>query len=182
MAVSAAFPAVSENSQKWNLGWTYRRIIEELADAFLPDEGRTDSNKQHVVRFVDGYMPHLPVLFRKTFPLGLLLLQWGSIVTLTAVRPFTLMGKRVRQRYLHKWAKSRFPLFRALLQGVRGLVMSAYYSLPSVHKEIDYTPQKHVDECIRRRAELLETVGEVDDHTASMMLKNIGRGPADADY
>lgn len=182
MAVSAAFPAVSEGPQQWNLRRTSRRIIEELADAFLPDEGRTESNKQYVVRFVDGYMPHLPVLFRRAFPLGLLLLQWGTIITLTAVRPFTLMSKRVRQRYLHKWSKSRVPLFRALLQGVRGLVMSGYYSLPSVHKEVGYAPKTYIDNCKRRRAELVETVGQIDDHTASMMLKENGRGPAHADY
>lgn len=179
MSTSAMYPAVTEvgHYETWNLGRTYRKIIEELADAILPEEGNNERVKQHVVRFIDNYIPYLPVLFRKTFPLGLLLLQWGTVLTVTVFRPFTLAGTVVRRRYLHRWETSRFPLFRGLIQGVRGLILAAYYEIPAVGAQVGYRPIEHLADCKQRRDELLAKHGDVDDHTASMIFEEIGNPP-----
>ena len=179
MSTSATYPAVTEFGHQgdWNLGYTSRRIIEELADAILPEEGKTEHVKQHVVRFIDSYVPYLPVLFRKSFPLGLLLLQWGTVLTVTAIRPFTLAGTAVRRSYLERWERSRFPLFRGLLQGVRGLILAAYYAIPAVGAQVGYRPIEHLEDCKQRRDELLAKHGEARSHTSSMIFEEIGNPP-----
>jgi hypothetical protein len=67
------------------------------------------------------------------------------------------------------------PLFRGLLAGLRGLVLAAYYAIPRVYREIGYHPEAHVRACKRRRAALLARMGDVDQHTTSMIFEDIGR-------
>ena len=53
-----------------------RRIVRALAEVVLPDGA--DAPKvpsDRVVDFVDGFVPHLPRLLRRLFPLGLLMLE-----------------------------------------------------------------------------------------------------------
>lgn len=162
--------------QRWNLGRTSRAIIASLASTVLPREGRDRATINYVVRFVDDFVPFMPALMRLGFPLGLLLLQWGTFVTMVAAKPFTLVSERVRERYLHRWAESPFALFRALAQGVRGLILSAYYEQPKVYEALGYDPKAYLEECRTRRAALVAAEGEADHHTRSMLFEDIGRG------
>ena len=141
----------------------------------LPEEGRTASVISHVVRHVDSFVTYMPYQMRTLFPLGLLLMQWGTIATLTALKPFTLMRGGRRDAYLSAWASSPFALFRALAGGLRGLILSGYYSMPSVYGAIGYTPDEHLARCMRKREELLALHGDGDHHTRSMLFEDIGR-------
>lgn len=163
----------SMEHEDYHLGRTSRRIIAEMAEIVLPEEGRTEEIMRCVVRYVDDFVPHLPRLMRMTFPLGLLLIQWGTLLTLTALKPFTLLGAKARDRYLKQWGDSRFPLLRALLQGVRGLILSGYYAMPAVYHKIGYTPDQHVAECKARRRALMEADDGTDRHTRSMLFEEI---------
>ena len=162
----------------WNLGKTSRAIVASLAGTVLPAEGRDKATIRYVVRFVDDFVPFMPALMRRGFPLGLLLLQWGTLATMLALKPFTLLSARAKERYLERWAKSPIALFRALAQGVRGLILSAYYEQPEVHRALGYTPTEFLEECRARRAELIAREGEDDRHTPSMCFEDIGRAPA----
>lgn len=157
----------------YHLGRTSRRIIGEVAEIVLPEEGRTEETVERVVNYVDRFIPYLPRPMGMLFPLGLLLIQWGTFVTLTAAKPFSLLGAKARDRYLHHWGDSRFPLFRALLQGVRGLILSGYYATPSVYRAIGYTPDKHVARCKAKRIELMAADNGADYHTRSMLFEDI---------
>lgn len=163
-------------TDSWNLGRTSRAIIASLAKTVLPTEGRDRATIDYVVRFVDDFVPFMPALMRVGFPWGLLLLQWGTFVTMVAAKPFTLVSARVRESYLHRWAKSPFALFRALAQGVRGLILSAYYEQPKVYEALGYDPKAYLEECRARRAVLVAAEGEGDHHTRSMLFEDIGRG------
>lgn len=171
----AALALDTHRERDWFLGRTSRRIVAELAETVLPEEGRTRAIIAYIVEYVDSFVPHMPRLFRSLFPLGLLLIQWGSVATLMALKPFTLLGSKVRERYLHRWAESPFAMFRALAQGIRGLILSGYYSLPSVYREIGYEPDAYLKTCRERRAALVAEHGEGDSHTRSMLFEDIGR-------
>jgi hypothetical protein len=157
----------------YHLGKTSRRIVAEVAEIVLPEEGRTEEIMLRVIRYVDDFVPHLPKMMRTFFPLGLLLIQWGTLLTLSALKPFTLLGSKARDKYLKQWGESPFPLFRALWQGVRGLILSGYYSMPAVYRKIGYTPDEHVARCKAKRAELIEADGGADHHTRSMIFEDI---------
>lgn len=168
-------PFQEEDSHRWNLGRTSRAIVASLAGTVLPKEGRDRETINYVVRFVDDFIPFMPALMRLGFPLGLRLMQWGTLVSLVALKPFTLLSDRVRERYLHRWAESPFALFRALAQGVRGLILSAYYEQPKVHQALGYNPAAFLVECRAKREALVAAEGEGDYHTRSMLFEDIGR-------
>ncbi len=160
---------------RWHLGHTSRRIIEEIAEVVLPADGRSRRVIEHCVRYVDGYVPHLPALARTFFPLGLRLIQWGTILTFSAFKPFTLIARAARRnKYLETWSTSRFALFRALMMGVRGLILSGYYAMPVVYRKIGYTPDEHLATCRKQRAALIAATGDRDHHTRAMLFSEIG--------
>lgn len=168
-------PFQDESSRRWNLGKTSRAIVASLAGTVLPKEGRDRETIRYVVRFVDDFIPFMPTLMRLGFPLGLLLMQWGTVVSLIALKPFTLLSDRLRERYLHRWSESPFALFRALAQGIRGLILSAYYEQPKVQLAMGYTPADFLVECRARREALIVAEGDADYHTRSMLFEDIGR-------
>lgn len=171
--------APASQKQRWNLGKTSRAIVASLAGAVLPKEGQDKETIDHVVKHVDGFVPFMPTLMRIGFPIGLLLIQWGTLVTLFALKPFTLLGDRVSQRYLRRWAESPFALFRALAQGVRGLILSAYYAQPDVYRTLGYKPEEYIEQCKAQRALLMKEHGDEDLHTSSMRFEDIQTSGAD---
>ncbi|MBT3218865.1 MAG: hypothetical protein HN348_07215 [Proteobacteria bacterium] len=163
-----------EEQTSWSLGRVSRRIVSDLADTLLPEAGRTELVRNDIVRYVDGWVPHMPMLFRKMFPLGLMLLQWGTVLFFFALKPFTLVRHPRRLRYIRFWETLPIPLFRALLGGIRGLIMSGYYARPDIHEQLGYNPDKHIEECRRQRLQLLALHGVQDNHSRSMIFENIG--------
>ena len=167
--------AGSPNDQtSWSLGRVSRRIVADLADTLLPEAGRNDNVRDDVVRYVDGWVPYMPLFLRKMFPLGLLLLQWGTVLFFFALKPFTLVRHHRRMSYIRFWEKLPIPLFRALVGGIRGLIMSGYYARPDIHEKLGYAPDKHIEECRRLRLQLLAEHGDQEAHTRSMIFENIG--------
>jgi hypothetical protein len=95
-----------------------------------------------------------PVVAR-TLALGLALLDWLPLLTLTSgLRLHRLDGARAR-KLLGKWARSPFRLLRLLIVGLRGLVLCVYFDQSEVHAAMRYAPVPFLKSRLAKRALLL---------------------------
>ena len=138
----AAFPSPVPRS----LGRWSRRILEALAEVVTPSlEGAPTVEKSEIVDFIDGWVPHMPKLFRLLFPVGLLLLELGAFLLGPSLVPFTLMSQARRRRYVRQWVEARWALQRDLIKAVKGLCLLCFYSNHRVAAHIGYTVDEHVE-------------------------------------
>lgn len=127
------------------LGPWSRRIVAALAEVVLPVGADAPTlPTEEVVRFVDGYVPHMPRLLRLLFPVGLLLLELGALVLAPSPVPFSAMSLARRRRYVDAWVHARWRLRRDLIKAVKGLCLLAYYSDPRVAARLGYAVEEHV--------------------------------------
>ncbi|MFN8543683.1 MAG: hypothetical protein U0807_05695 [Candidatus Binatia bacterium] len=108
-----------------------------------------------VLRDVDRFFPYLPAPLRRSFPLGLLLIELGAPALGGGWRRFTRMPPADAQRYLEHLHTLGGP-FAALVLGLRTLVFLAFYQHPTVlaHLEVDWAGRATA--LTRRRAQLLD--------------------------
>ena len=136
--------ATADGRRAWLGPWS-RRVVAALAEVVLPvgTDAPTVPTAE-VVRFVDGYVPHMPRLLRLLFPVGLMLLELGAFVLGPSPVPFSAMSLARRRRYVDGWVHARWRLRRDLIKAVKGLCLLAYYSDPRVGARLGYTVEEHV--------------------------------------
>jgi hypothetical protein len=127
--------------RRHNLGRGSRRTLRALGEVVLPSDAKIDLDV--AVDFTDDWVRYMPRLFRLLFPLGLLLLELGAFLMPSLV-PFSRMSLPRRRRYVDAWARSRSPLLRDLIKGVKGLFLFQYYSQPDVAAQLGYHVDEHV--------------------------------------
>jgi len=137
-------------SRRRNLSRWSRRILRRYAEAVLPDgEGAPVVDPAGVVDFIDGYVAHMPRLYRLLFPIGLLYFE------LTALWPFSLRTLAARRRRVDRWSHSRIRIRRELMKALRGLCLLHYYSQPAVTAALGYAIDAHVTDAVALRRRLL---------------------------
>lgn len=152
-AVETASPALTRPV----LGAWSRRIVRALAEVVLPmNEDAPPVPLDEVVRFVDSFVPKMPTLLRRLFPVGLLLLELGAFVLGPSLLPFSAMSLARRRRYVDGWVRARWRLQRDLIKAVKGLCLLCYYSDTRVARSLGYEVEAHVTlvaaERLRRHA------------------------------
>jgi hypothetical protein len=129
-------------ARRHNLGRWSRRTLRALGEVVLPSDPKMDLDA--AVAFADDWVRYMPRLFRLLFPVGLLLLELGALLMVPSLVPFSSMSLPRRRRYVAAWAHSRWPLFRDLIKGVKGLFLFQYYSQPQVAAQLGYHVDEHV--------------------------------------
>jgi hypothetical protein len=59
-------------------------------------------------------------------------------------------------RFLSSLGTSKVQLFRTLLIGMRGAILSAYFDQDEVHRALNYSPRPFITERVELRTKLLE--------------------------
>ena len=110
------------------------------SDDFHPDLA------DYTVEYIDRYVGYFPPHLKMGFPLGLLLLEYGSFLFAGKLKRFSMLAPEEREKYVKGWIDSRWQLRRELIRGVKALVMVAYYSHPEVMEHIGYDIEEHIAE------------------------------------
>ena len=132
-----------------------RRILVAAIAAIRPrGHGFDQPIDDDVLARVEAFFPHLPPPLRLSFPLGLLLLEFGPPLLGGGLTRFTRMPRQDAQRYLDR-LHAAGGLRAALVLGVRTLVMLAFYQHPAVLERLEVDWAGRADALVRRRAELL---------------------------
>lgn len=130
-----------------------RRTLAALTLTVCPPAPVVPDLTGRVAAFAVSYLPYLPPLTRRLFPVGLWLFEWSTILFGFALRPFSRLGAEARARYFASWQRSRFPLKRQLAKGMKAVVLFAYFDLPEVKSHLGYEPNAFVEALVSARAQ-----------------------------
>jgi len=127
-------------------GWA-RKTLRSLIEVIMPrsDEFHPDLT-DHILEYVDNYVGYFPPHLKIGFPLGLLLLEYGTLLFMGKLTGFSSLSLEEREDYVKGWINSRWQLRRELIRGVKALVMLGYYSHPEVMEHIGYDIEEHIAE------------------------------------
>jgi len=133
------------------------RILRAVIAAMRPrGHGFDQPIDEDVLHEIDRTLPCLPPLTRLGLRLGLPLLEWTA--PLLAGRParFTRLGREEATRCLERCLSGRIPGLHVLVQGLRALVLLAFYQHPSVLEAMGVEWDRRRAETARLRAETLD--------------------------
>lgn len=132
-------------------GWA-RKTLGSLIEVIMPrsDEFHPDL-KDYILNYVDAYVGYFPKHLKLAFPMGLLLLERGTLLFMGRLTGFSKLDLAERDRYVRGWINSRWQMRRELIRGVKGLVMVAFYSHPVVMEHIGYDIKGHIAQAIARK-------------------------------
>ena len=137
------------------LSATGTRTLRAVIAALRPrGHGFDQPIDDQVLRDVVDFFPHLPGPLRLSFPLGLLLVEFGPPLFARKWTRFSAMPVPEAQAYIEPWAVAG-GLRTALYMGLRALVFMAFYQHPDVLASLGVDWQGRADQLVRRRAELL---------------------------
>ncbi len=100
------------------------------------------------------FVPHMAAPVRLSFPLGLLLVEFGAPFFGFGMTRFRSMNRARAISYLERIGRGAEP-FRMLFDGLRVLVLVAFYQQPEILAAlgVDWAPR--AEELIARRAKLM---------------------------
>ncbi len=136
-----------------HLGRGSRRILLSLAETVVPKEPEVANCHERLLDSVAGFFAYLPVMSRVLLPLGMWLLEYGTLFSFFSLRPFSRLPKGARSRYLASWQHSRLSLKRQMVKGIKSLLLMAYYDFPEVQKAIGFEPAPYIRRLAQERAD-----------------------------
>ncbi|GEM_PF-1191513 len=101
--------------------------------------------EDQMLEFLDDFVRYFPVHMKILFPLGLLLLEYGTFIFAGKLKPFSRLSLEERDRYVRGWVESRIPIRRDLIKGVKGLCVASFYSDHQVMDHIGYEIEAHLN-------------------------------------
>jgi hypothetical protein len=130
-----------------------RRRLRAVAAIVAPSRDLGFDAGEATVTFVAAFLPYLPPLMRRGFPVGLVILDFLPILLFANFSRMSKLSVDARRAFLQGLFSSRIALVRELWHAIRGLVACAIYSRPEVHKALAYAPQGFIDEMVKFRRE-----------------------------
>jgi len=123
-----------------------RRIIRALVEVVKPRKPGFDLPvEDEIVDFADLFVGYMPWHLKTAFPLGIYLLEYGTLIFHGTLRPFSRLSLEERERYVKGWVDSKISLRRDFIKGMRALCLPAYYSIPEVMARLGYGLQAHLN-------------------------------------
>lgn len=125
-----------------------RRILDVFLETVLPEIPGADNEKirKNTLDDLDGFLVGMTPFMRVLYNLGLFLIQFGSIIFVHSILPFTWLSKPSRVKYIEKWDLSWFPARRNIILAYRSTAMLAFYSQKEVLRYLNYDIESHIKE------------------------------------
>ena len=111
-----------------------------------------------------SHMPYMHWTAAYGLVIAILLLDWLPVLTFKSLRRLHRWPREDAADFLTRLTQSRFQIFRTLVIGVRGSVLSAYFDQDEVHAALGYEPIGFITERIELRQRLL-TERELDEQS-----------------
>jgi len=128
-----------------NLSRGTERIIRALIETLKPRKPDFDPPaEEFMLQVADDFIGALPSHMKLLFPLGLRLLEFGTIIFAPSIIPFSRMSLLKREKYVRGWMESKISLRRDLIKGMKAIAMTGYYAHPEVMKHIGYNLEDHL--------------------------------------
>jgi len=128
-----------------NMSRCTARILRALIQTLKPRKPDFDPPiEDYLMEIADNFMAALPSHMKILLPLGLYLLEFGTIIFVPTVVPFSKLSLEKRDKYLKGWSESKIPLRRDLIKGLKAICMIGYYAHPEVMKHIGYNLDQHL--------------------------------------
>ena len=128
-----------------NLSGGMERIIKALIATLKPRKPEFDPPaEEQMLSVADDFIGALPSHMKYLFPLGLYLLEYGTLIFAFNPVPFSRMSAESRDKYMRGWMESKIPLRRDLIKGMKAIAMTGYYANPEVMKHIGYDLEAHL--------------------------------------
>jgi hypothetical protein len=122
-----------------------RQILRALIDVVKPRKPGFDPPiEEHMVEFLDNFYSYFPLHLKLLFPMGLLLLEYGTIIFHGSIRPFSRLPADQKEAYVKGWINSKLMIRRDLIKGVKGVCLTAFYSHPDAMAHIGYDLPAHL--------------------------------------
>jgi hypothetical protein len=156
LSFAIALPRVRPDLRKRRprrLGRGVARALRGIAEVVAPSRDLGFDPGAAAVEFIEGYLPYLPPLLGRLFPLGVMFLEWSPILFVGRLSRASGLSRAERRRHFEAVSRARLELPRVIWRAVRGLTGCAIYRRPEVHRAIGYAPQAFVDEMVRLRRE-----------------------------
>jgi len=122
------------------------RIIKALIETLKPRKpGFDPPAEEQMLKVADDFIGALPSHMKILFPLGLRLLEYGTLIFVPSPIPFSRMSLESRDKYIKGWIESKISLRRDLIKGMKAIAMTGYYAHPEVMKHIGYNLIDHLN-------------------------------------
>lgn len=123
-----------------------RRTLRTLIEVVKPRKPGFDlPAEDFMLDFLDNFYSYFPFHLKLGFPIGLMLLEYGTFIFHGSARTFSGLSAESREKYVQGWINSRLGVRRDLIKGVKGVCLTAYYSHPEVMKHIGYDLEAHLE-------------------------------------
>lgn len=122
-----------------------RETMSALIEVVMPRGGIYHHDlRAEMLAYVEDSLVFLPPDLRTLFPVGLLLLEYGTLPLMGSLTPFSRMTLEHREHYIEGWVNSRIGLRRDLIKGVKALAVMAYFEHPAVKEQLGFMSDEWV--------------------------------------
>lgn len=128
-----------------NLFLGTRSVARALIEVVKPRSDDFDLPiEDEILETLDNFINYFPIHMKYLFPVGLLLLQYGTWIFHGTIKTFTRLPLEERDRYVNGWVTSKISLRRDLVKGVKALCLTTFYSNPEVMAHVGYDIENHL--------------------------------------
>lgn len=137
-------------------------LIEEPADVVIHDKHNRMIERCQILMF------EMHPVLRFGFLLSLWFFDVLALFWQLGFRTFVRMNVEQRREFVAYWERTKNPLMREFFKAIRGFIMITYFSNRDIWTYIGYDPNRHVEDRIRLRKELLARGGESHENEKGM--------------
>ena len=128
-----------------NLSPRTAQIVRALIEVLKPRKPGFDPPiDEEILKVADNFIGHLPSHMKFLLPLGLYLLEFGTLIFVPTFRRFSRMPLEEREKYILSWTESKIALRRDLIKGIKAICMTGFYAHPAIMQSIGYELEEHL--------------------------------------
>jgi hypothetical protein len=147
-----------QNAEPYPMGSLARTSFRALIRAVCPPSPapQLPDLVDRIEMHVRGLMRYMNPLAARALWLAIFVLDWAPRFSFWSWHRLQGLDPGEGARFLSSLGTSKVQLFRTLLIGMRGAILSAYFDQDEVHRALGYSPRPFITERVELRTKLLE--------------------------